>query len=199
LGNRRFRTPACYYPFVLIALHVGYALAPTYLEQIRGLSVGTIGALFSILSVGSLAFNYIVGKLRPQVSFVVLIGAVWVGTLVIWRFDSLALTAPAFALLGAISTIWLLAQTSFGQLVSPEQRGLALGITESLAYVAIALASWLAGQLYARTPAHDLPMIVGVAATVLALIVWLILPLRTGSAASAEKRTLPTQETPEAA
>jgi predicted MFS family arabinose efflux permease len=175
LDNRRFLTLAVCYPLALLTLYIGYALAPTYLEGVRGYSTGVIGFLFSILAVGSLVFNYVVGKARPQVSFVVLVGAVWVGTLLIWRTNSPLLTGAAFALLGAISTMWLPAQTSFGQLVNPQQRGLALGITEMLAYGAIALASWLAGQLYERTPAHDLPLIVGVIAILAALIVWFVL------------------------
>jgi MFS family permease len=175
LDNRRFLTLAVYYPLVLLTLYIGYALAPTYLEGVRGYSTGLIGFLFSVLSVGSLAFNYVVGKARPQVSFVALVGAVWAGTLLIWRTNSPLLTGAAFALLGAISTMWLLAQTAYGQLVRPQQRGLALGITETLGYGAIALASWLAGQLYERTPSHDLPQIVGVIAIPAALIVWLAL------------------------
>jgi MFS family permease len=148
MNNRRFLALAAFFPLALIALYVGYTLAPTYLQGVRGYSVGSIGALFSILSAGSLAANYVVGKVRPQWSFVVLIGAVWVGTLLLWQTDTPVLTGVAFALLGATSTMWLLTQTSFGQLVRPEQRGLALGITESLAYLAMAVAAWLAGQLY---------------------------------------------------
>jgi predicted MFS family arabinose efflux permease len=177
ITNRRFLALAAFYPLVLMALYVGYTLAPTYLQGVRGYSVGSIGALFSILSAGSLVANYVVGKVRPQWSFVVLIGAIWVGTFLIWQTDNTVLTVIAFALLGATSTMWLLAQTSFGQLIRPEQRGVALGITESLAYLAMAVASWLAGQLYERTPAHDLPLMIGVAAIVLVLVIWLVSPL----------------------
>ena len=58
----------------------------------------------------------------------------------------------------------------FGQTaVNPQQRGLALGITETLAYGAIALSSWLAGQLYEQTPLHDLPLIVSMIAIPVAI------------------------------
>jgi hypothetical protein len=111
------------------------------------------------------------------VSFVVLVAAAWGGTLIIWWTDAVLATGAAFALLGAISTLWLLAETSFGQVVHPQQRGLALGITETMSFGTIALASWLAGQLYERTPTHDLPLIVGAIAIPLVLIAWLALPL----------------------
>lgn len=184
LSNRQFLAFAVFYPLVLVAMYVGYALAPTYLEDMRGYTVGVIGALFSAVSVGSLVFNYVVGKARPQVSFIVLIGAVWLGTLIIWLTRNAALIGLAFALLGAISTMWLLAQTTFGQLVSPQQRGFALGITESLAYVAIALASWLAGQLYVQTPAHDSALMVALVALPLVLALWLFSPLGRGTQAA---------------
>jgi MFS family permease len=175
LVNRRFVTLSIYFPLVLLTLYVGYVLAPTYLEGVRDYSTGAIGILFSILSLGSLGFNYVVGKAQPQVSFVVLIGAVWAGTLLVWQTGSPLLTGVAFALLGAISTMWLLAQTTFGQAVKPQQRGAALGISETLAYGAMAIAAWLAGQLYDRTPTHDLPLIVGVIAIPVALLVWFVL------------------------
>ncbi|NWF70947.1 MAG: MFS transporter [Chloroflexi bacterium] len=177
LRNRRFVALAIFYPLALVTLEIGYVLAPTYLEAVRGYAVGTIGALFSVLSAGSLLFNYIVGKARPRVSFVVLIGAVWLGTFLIWQSSHSAGTGIAFALLGAISTMWLLAQTSVGQLVSPQQRGLALGVTETLGWLAIALASWLAGQLYEANAAHDLPLIAGVVAMLPVLALWLFSPL----------------------
>lgn len=195
-AQRRYRTLAAYYPLVVLALFIGYALAPTFLESQRAYSVGVIGALFSIGSVGSLAFNYIVGRLRPRLSFVVLIASVWLGTLIIWQTDHVLLGGLAFALLGAVSSMWLLAQTSLGQAVNPQQRGLALGLTETLAYLAIALASWLAGQLYEATPTHDLPLMVGLLAMLPALIVWLAVPLLHGEPPPPSETPATTSRTP---
>ncbi|MFN8420426.1 MAG: MFS transporter [Anaerolineae bacterium] len=171
-GNQRFVALTIYYSLVLVALYLGYVLAPTYLEMMRGYSTADIGFLFSILSLGSLGFNIIVRRTRSQVSFVVLIVAIWVGTLLIWLTKNALVMTLAFALLGAISTMWLLAQSSFGQIVKPQQRGLALGITETVANGAVALASWLAGALYERTAAHDLPLIVGAITIGVAFVLW---------------------------
>jgi predicted MFS family arabinose efflux permease len=98
-------------------------------------------------------------------------------------------TGVAFALWGAISTMWLLSQTTFGKVVSPQQRGLALGITESAAYGAMALASWLAGQLYESTPAHNLPLTVGAIAIPVALGAGWLLSLGRPAQAEAGKLT----------
>lgn len=167
IGNRRCLIMAVYYPLVLLTVQVGYVLAPTYLQGVRSYSTGVIGLLLSILSVGSLAFNYVVGKARPQVSFIVLIGAVRAGTLLLWQTNNAILMGAAFALLGGLSAMWLVAQTTFGRLVNPQQRGLAYGAT--------AVASWLAGQLYEGSSTHDLPLIVGLVGNLAALIVWLSL------------------------
>ncbi|MBZ0292071.1 MAG: MFS transporter [Anaerolineae bacterium] len=194
LANQRFLLLALYYPLVLITLNIGYVLAPTYLEGVRQYSTGAIGFLFSLLSIGSLAFNMVVAKARPQISFIVLIAAVWAGTLLIWQSNNILLTGMAFILLGAISTMWLLAQSSFGQLVNPQQRGLALGITETLAYGAVALASWVAGQLYEHTPTHDLPLVAGIITIFVALLIWPLLSRAIGSkeinVQRVEKRTV---------
>jgi predicted MFS family arabinose efflux permease len=176
-SNRRFLVLAAYLPNLIFSLQIGFSLAPTYMERVRGYSPGEIGLLYSILSIGTLAFNYVVGKVQPQVSLVVLVGAAWVGTLLVWRSDGAITTGVAFVLWGAISTMWLLAQTTFGQLVNPQQRGLALGITETLGFGAMAVAAWLAGQLYASTPSHDLQLFVGAIAVLAALIAWVALPL----------------------
>ncbi|MBL8154871.1 MAG: MFS transporter [Anaerolineae bacterium] len=174
LRSRRYLALAVFYPLAVVALYIGYALIPTYLDGVRGFSIGVIGTLFSVMSLGSLAANYVVGKLRPRLSFIVLIGVVWLGTLLIWQTGNAVLVSLAFAFLGAISSMWLLAQAAVGQVIAPTQRGLALGITETLAYVAIAGASWLAGQLYERTPTHEFPFIVGLGAMGIVLALWLV-------------------------
>lgn len=174
LRDRRYLALVVFYPLTVVALYIGYALIPTYLEGVRDFSVGVIGTLFSVLSLGSLAANYVVGKLRPRLSFIVLIGVVWLGTLLVWQTGNAVLVSLAFVFLGATSSLWLLAQAAVGHVIAPSQRGLALGIAESLAYVAIAGASWLAGQLYERTPTHEFPFIVGLAAMGIVLALWLV-------------------------
>jgi predicted MFS family arabinose efflux permease len=103
--------------------------------------------------------------------------------------------AAAFLLLGALSTTWVVMQASIGRSVPEHVRGLALGITESLYYVGIALASWLAGQLYGLTPAHNLPLIYGLAAIFIVLMFWIIVPLGDQRSATISNATAAAQET----
>lgn len=178
VGNWHFVTLAIFFSIALTALYLGYALVPTYLEDARGFSAGFIGVLFSLSSVGTLLFRSVVIEFRPRLSFAILVSAVWLGTLGLWQARGEVWTGAAFLLLGAISTTWVVMQASIGRSVAEHARGFALGITESLYYGGIALASWLAGQFYAATPEHDLPLIFGLAAMLVVLVLWVVLPLR---------------------
>jgi MFS family permease len=177
VGNWHFVALAGFFSVALTALYLGYALVPTYLEDARGFSAGFIGVLFSLSSIGTLLFRNVVIRFRPRLSFAILVSAVWLGTLGLWQAEGEVWTGAAFLLLGAISTTWVVMQASIGRSVAEHVRGLALGITESLYYGGIALASWLAGQLYAETPQHDRPLIFGLAAMLIVLMLWAVLPL----------------------
>src|SRR6185503_18580607 len=95
----------------------------------------------------------------------------------LWQVHGAIGLGAAFVLLGAISATWVAMQASIGRAVAEPMQGLALGLTEALYAGGIGLAAWLAGQLYGRTPGHELPLIVGSAATLAVLVVWVILPL----------------------
>jgi MFS family permease len=176
-GNRQFLLLAIFFSAALVAFNLGYALAPTYLEDARGFSTGFIGILFSISSVGMLMFRSVLIRFRPRLSYAILVGAIWLGTVGLWQAQNEVWTSAAFLLLGAISATWIVMQASIGRSVPEHMRGLALGITESLYYGGIALASWIAGQLYVQTPDHDLPLIFGAVAVLVVLALWAVVPL----------------------
>jgi MFS family permease len=179
--NSHFVLLAIYFSVALIALYLGFALAPTYLEDARGYTRGAIGLLFSIASFGALLFRSVVIRFRARLSFAILLLASGLGMVGLWQTQGMVWNGAAFLLLGGISTTWVVMQATIGRVVPEHGRGLALGITESMYYGGIALASWLAGQLYVRTPAHDLALVYGAAATVVVLACWAAVPLRSDS------------------
>lgn len=190
--NRAFVSLAAFFSLALFSIQLGYVLIPTFLEVARGFTLSAIGVLFSLFSVGTLIFNLMVSRqTRPQWNVPLLIGAVGAGSLALWRSDQPWIIAVAFVLLGAISTFWVVAQAAYGQVISPAQRGLALGVTETAGYLVIALASWLAGNVFGRTPGHELPLVLGLGAMIAVLTVWWTMPaLRrtaTGSRANARE------------
>jgi len=177
LRNRPFIALAIFFTIALLALNFGYALAPTYLENARGYSPSAIGFLFSLTSVGMLLFRSVIIKFEPHTSFAMLLAAAGLGLVALWQVRGTIGLGAAFVLLGAISATWVAMQASIGRAVAEPMQGLALGLTEALYAGGIGLAAWLAGQLYGRTPDHELPLIVGSAATLAVLVVWVILPL----------------------
>jgi MFS family permease len=176
LRNRPYVALAVYFAAALLALSVGYALAPTYLENARGFSPYAIGILFSVSSVGMLLFRSVIIKFEPRTAFAVLVAAAWLGLLALWQVRWTVGLGAAFVLLGAISATWVAMQASIGRAVPEPMQGLAFGLTEALYAGAGALASLLAGRLYERTPGHELPLIVGSAATLAVLAIWLVVP-----------------------
>lgn len=173
LRNGAYLPLALFFAVALAALYLGYALAPTFLQDARGFPPGTIGFLFSVSAAGALLFRSVAIRYPPRLSFAILLGLACLGLILLWQLPGRVGAAAAFFLLGAISTTWVVMQASIGDAVAAETRGLALGITESLYYGGIALASWLAGQLYGLTAGHELPLVAGAAAVLLVLVLWL--------------------------
>jgi predicted MFS family arabinose efflux permease len=186
LRNGPYLRLALFFAVALAALYLGYALAPTFLKDARGFSAGYIGFLFSVSAAGTLVFRSVVIRFPPGRSFAMLLGLACLGIVLLWQMPGRVGAAVAFILLGAISTTWVVMQASIGDAVAEHVRGLALGITESLYYGGIALASWLAGQLYGVTVAHDLPLMFGAAAVLVVVVVWVVRPEGIFSPAAAQ-------------
>jgi predicted MFS family arabinose efflux permease len=167
-----------YFTVALVTLYVGYVLVPNYLQQVRGYTESLVGVLFSVLYMGTVAYNALTGRVSPRVGFAAVLLGPWLAMLVLWQIPSLPATCVAFALLGGISTTWPLMQASIDRVVEPDKRGMALGVIEMCTRLGAAAASATAGQLYDLSPKHDLPFQLAVAAIPLVLLIWLLLPKR---------------------
>jgi predicted MFS family arabinose efflux permease len=175
--NRPLWLLAGYYTLMLVVLYVGYALAPNYLQDVRGLSLATIGILFSILAVGEFLGTLAVGRLPPRWSTAGLLLVVWVALLGIWQVRSLVGMSAGFFLLSGVSIMWYMVNAGIGRAADPRYQALASGLMESAMAAAIAVASWLAGQLYALTPGHELPFVAGLIGIPPLVAIWFFVPL----------------------
>jgi predicted MFS family arabinose efflux permease len=184
--NRPLWILAGYYTLMLLVLYVGFVLAPNYLQDVRGFSLATIGILFSILAVGEFLGMLAVGRLPPRWSTAGLLLAVWVALLGIWQVRSLVGMSAAFFLLSGVSTMWAVVNAGVGRIADPRYQALASGLMETAMALALAVASWLAGQLYALTPGHALPLVAGLIGIPIVAGIWFFVPLggRTQPAAS---------------
>jgi predicted MFS family arabinose efflux permease len=175
--NRTFLVLASYYTLTMVALYVGYLLAPNFLQDVRGFSLTMIGALFSIFSAGELTCNLVAGRIHPRWSFAGLLAVPWLAFLGLWQVHTQVGTGVVFFMLGGISTMWALVNAGIGRVAGAQYQGLALGIMTSLISLAMAIAAWIAGRLYDLTPTHDLPLIVGLVSIPLVLVLWFFMPL----------------------
>lgn len=174
LRDRRFITLAVYYPLAYIALLVGIQLAPNFLQDVRRFSFADIGLLFSFLSAGSALIGLLAGRISPRWSFAAMLGICWLALLGAHWLADLRLLCGVFFALGAVYAVRALAAAGVAYVANGPNQALAFGIIETLFSLAAAVASWLAGELYDLTPAHDLPFTVGLAAIPPLIALWFL-------------------------
>jgi predicted MFS family arabinose efflux permease len=162
--------------FSFFALWLAQPLAQNFLQYQRGVSLGQIGALISIRSVGVVVMNLTLGQINARRGFLL-------AHLFVAGFSGLMLAGlglpgyfAAYFLLGSYNTSRSLASAQARALVGAHNMGLAYGSIETAAALAISLAPLLAGLLYARSP--ELVFVVSIVAIGLALLsAWLLSPL----------------------
>lgn len=175
LRNPRFVWMSVYFVVVFTALFTSYQLIPNYLQEARGLSMGTIGLLFSIAAAGTVVLNGAAGRAGPGWSFAAVAGVYGLALLGVWRGQQPVILWVAFFGAGGLSVLRTLALARAADVVSARNQGLAFGIIETLNALAGAVASGIAGWLYGLTPAHDLPLIVALVAVPLLIGLWFAL------------------------
>jgi predicted MFS family arabinose efflux permease len=171
--NKIFWILAIFFGLLTIAQYIGFTLIPNYLEDTRGFSQGTIGILFSVSFMGTLGFNLIIERLRPRQGFLLLMTVSFVAFLILWGLTTSLWAWVALFLLGSISTMWIVKIASIGRVVDEDVQGLAFGVTESITFLAMSVAAWVAGILYGLRPSHEAPLIVSFVSIPLVFLMWL--------------------------
>lgn len=155
---RRMFTPrlSTYLATVLLVMTVLYLpqpLAPNYLQNVRGLSVGAIGQMGSLTGLGVVVLNLLLGQLPAHVGF--LLGQIAIGAFawLIWRGEGLWAIRMGYFLLGGYRTVRSLAAAQVRELVDTAHMGLAYGLVETVSGAGTILAPAIAGWLYTLEPA----------------------------------------------
>jgi predicted MFS family arabinose efflux permease len=174
--DRAFLLVAGYYTLLTLVLYVGYMLAPNYLEDTLGFSSGMVGTLFSLFSLGTFLANILIERVKPKLAGVVLLVGVWLALLGLWGLRAVVPIGFVFLPFGGLIAVWVLKTADIGRVVQAGNQGLAFGVMESLTFIAAALASWLAGNLYELNAAHDLPLVAGMLGIPVMLVLWFLLP-----------------------
>jgi MFS family permease len=148
---------------VPMVLSLGTALLPNFLEDERGLRVGTIGTLGSLSSAASLVFSLVVAHNRrlssPFLGIALCVAAVGASFGLLLSSDALAIVALAFVLRGAYSVVWPLLAAAVADVTPEQMRGRAYGFTELTVGIADVASPVAAGQLYGLNP--RLPLVAG--------------------------------------
>ncbi len=187
--NQQFLLLTGYFALTMIALYTGYMLLPSFLQETRGISLATLGFLFTVSYVGAVVFNLIVARTSPRWSFVGLLVLSWLAYFALWQTTKVGWAGLAMFLLGAIPATWIVMNAGIVQVVRDRNQGQAFGIFQSLAHAGPAVAAWMAGRLYGMTPGHELPLVASLVGIPLMLVLWFLLRLgpRLSAAASTER------------
>ena len=150
--NKRYLGFLVVFFVVALVVYLPQPFTPNFLENQRGLSLTQIGTLGSILGIGTVVFNFLLGMLEARTGF--LIGQIGVAAyaLLLWQGTEFSWFAIAYFMLGGFRTLRGLGVAQVRPLVHESQMGLAYGIAETVGAATAFVIPPLAGYLYSLNP-----------------------------------------------
>jgi MFS family permease len=142
----------------VFAMFLPQSLSSNFLQNERGLSLGQIGQLGAISSLGVVVLNLVLGQLDARKGFLLGQAAVGLFALLLWIGTGIPWFMAGYFLLGGNRTARSLASAHTREFVQQSNMGLAYGITETVSSAAIILAGPLAGYLYSLNPIWMYPV-----------------------------------------
>lgn len=174
---------------VIFATYLPQPLSPNFLQNQRALSLENIGQLYAFMGLGIVAFNLILGQLNAHLGFLVSQLAVGAFAWLIWHGNGgahndggMIIYSLAYFLVGGFRTLRAMVVALARPLVHQSDMGLAYGLLETAAAIAMILAAPLAGALYAHNPSSMYPVSLG-----LIFLALLVSTIRTIQVKSNEK------------
>lgn len=158
LKNKPFMLALGLILMVIFVLYLPIPLTSVFLRSERGVSLGAIGRLGALQSVGNVVFLLVLGHLPALPVFVISQVALFAFSLLLWRGSGLGLYGVGFFLLGGYRIGRAMTLSLIRPLVSDDQVGLAFGFVETVNSLSAILAPVLAGLLYDRSPAAIYPI-----------------------------------------
>lgn len=147
----------------IFVLSVGVTLLPNFLQDVHGVGVEQLGWLGSLAAIGTALIGVVISRTRPfrrPLAGIALSTGAVVGTLGLLLVASgLPVYALAYLLRGGYGASWNGFYSALGEVTPDRLRGRVYALAEIVAGVAVTLAPFAAGWLYALRPTG--PMIVG--------------------------------------
>ena len=139
-------------------MYLAQPLSSNFLQNQHHLSLGSIGILGSISSLGIVILNLGLGGLKTHYGFLLGQLAVGIFTVILWQATGFPWFCLAYFMVGGYRIARALATAQTRNLVHQSRMGLAYGITETVGASAIILASPAAGFLYDINPSLMYPV-----------------------------------------
>jgi MFS family permease len=153
LHNRRF---LLFLPFVLLTAFSTYLpqpFTPNFLQNQRYLSLGEIGGLGSLSSLGTAVLSLGLGSLNPIAGMVAGQTLVALYAVLVWQGNSMGWYGIGFFCIGGYRLARSLILAFTRTMIDTRLTGIAFGFVEMVNGIAIFAAPRLAGFLYDREPA----------------------------------------------
>jgi len=142
---------------VMVALYLPQPLSPNFLQNELGISLGTIGQLLSVGSIGIVVLNLLLGQIPAHSAFVLGQAAVAGFALLLWKGTGIPWFAAGYFLLGGFRVAINMSNAQVRELVSPANMGLAYGVTTTVSMLSTFIAPPIAGLLYNQNPGWMYP------------------------------------------
>jgi DHA1 family tetracycline resistance protein-like MFS transporter len=155
---------------IILAAYVGVPLAPNFLQNERGLAMGSIGILGSVNALGGVVLTYSLGRWPKGRASGLLIAQAAVGAyaLLLLTTTSTALLGLAVFLRSGVGVIRQLAAARMGEILPAGSMGLGYGIFATVVNLAFTVSPYMAGWLYAFHPTY--PFVANLLLTVPAML-----------------------------
>lgn len=162
LQNGRFLRMLAVISLVMIAMTLPQPLTANFLQNQRGLHLGTIGQLGAIGALGSVLMMLIFGNLPAGTAMLIGQGGLVLFALLIWVGTGFIWYALGYLFMGGYRLCRAMTVALVQPVVQERQVGLAFGMVESINAMAFMVAPILAGFLYDWRPASVYPVSLGV-------------------------------------
>jgi predicted MFS family arabinose efflux permease len=150
--NRRYLAFLPVFFLFMFSAYLPQPLSPNYLQNAHGLSLTTIGQLYSVNGLGVVVLNLVLGQLDARLGF--LLGQVFVAAfaVLLWQGSGSMAYFLGYFFLGGFRTTRLMGIAQIRPLIRNAEMGLAYGLNETSGAIAMLLAAPLAGYLYDKNP-----------------------------------------------
>lgn len=161
ITNQKVRKFLIVVSMSLFAMYISWPLTPIYLQDVRAVSINTIGLLGSINAGGFIILSLFLGRLKTRWGLRLSQILVGISVILLWRGVGTHWYVIGFFLAAAYRITRIIVTGYVETLVHASERGLAYGIVETIGGGIMLVASPIAGYLYDIKP--DLPFSISIA------------------------------------